>query len=51
MEQTSILYAMKLFIVESMNYFGKEGVQDGNCIFAASTESLESQCKLLLKTL
>ena len=34
---------MKLFIMESVNYFGKKGVQDGNCIFAASTESLESQ--------
>ena len=51
MEQISILYAMKLLIMESVKCFGKKGVQDGNCSFAASTESLESQCKVFLKTL
>ena len=42
---------MKLFIMECVNCFGKKGVQDGNCIFTASTESLESQCKVFLKSL
>ena len=42
---------MKLFIMGSVKCFGKKGVQDGNCIFVASTKSLESQCKLFLKTL
>ena len=51
MEQISVLYAMKLFIVESVNCFGKKGVQDRKYIFAASTESLESQCKVFLKAL
>ena len=37
---------MKLFIIESVNCFGKKGVQDGNCIFVTSTESLESQCSV-----
>ena len=43
MEQISVLYAVKLFIMESVNCFGKKCVQDGNCIFAALTESSESQ--------
>ena len=47
----SILYAMKLFIMTSVNCYGKKGIQNGNCIFAASTESLESQCKVFLKIL
>ena len=42
---------MKLFIMESVNCFGKNGVQDGKCIFAVLTESLENQHKTFLKTL
>ena len=42
---------MKLFIMKSVNCFGKKGVQHGQCIFAASAESLESQYKTFLKTL
>ena len=34
---------MKLFIMKSVNCFGKKGVEDGKCILAASTVSLESQ--------
>ena len=51
MEPTCTLYAMNVFIMESMNHFGKKCVQDGKCIFAALTESLESQYKTFLKTL
>ena len=51
MEQKIVLYAMKIFIMESMTCFGKKGVQDGNCIFAASTESLESQNKVFVNNL
>ena len=51
MEQIRILYAMKLFIMERVNCFGKKGVEDGKCVFAASMESLESQCEVALKTL
>ena len=42
---------MKLFIMESVNCFDKRGVQDGKCTFAASAEFLESQYKVVLKTL
>ena len=51
MEQICTLHATNLFIMENVNYFGKKCVQDGKCIFAASAESLESQCKTVLKTL
>ena len=51
MEQISILHAMKLFNMKSVNCFGKKVVQDGKFIFAASMESLESPCKVFLKTL
>ena len=51
MEQISILHSMNLFIMESVNCFGKERVQDRKCIFPALTESLENQCKTFLKTL
>ena len=37
--------------MESIKSFGKKDVQDGNCIFTASTESLDRQCKTFLKTL
>ena len=40
---------MNLFIMESVNCFGKKCVQDGICIFVASAESLESQGKEFLK--
>ena len=43
MEQISILYAMKLFIMEYVNCFGKKGAKNGKCIFATSAESFESQ--------
>ena len=51
MEQICTLYAMNHFILESLNCLGKKCVQDGKHIFAASTESLESQYKTFLKTL
>ena len=34
---------MNLFIMESVNCFGKKRVQDEKCIFPASIESLESK--------
>ena len=43
-------YAMNLFIMENVNCFGKKYVEDGKCIFEASTESLECQYKTFLKT-
>ena len=42
---------MNLFIMESVNWFGKKYVQAGKCILVASIESLESQYKTFLKTL
>ena len=42
---------MNLFAMENVNCFGKKCIQDGKCIFAASTESFESQYKIFLKTL
>ena len=51
MEQAGILYGMKLFIMKSVNCFGKKDVQEGTCIFAASAESLESQCKAFFQIL
>ena len=42
---------MNLFIMESVNCFGKKRVQDRKCIFPALTESLENPYKTFLKTL
>ena len=47
MEQITVLYVMKIFIMESI----KKGIQDENCIFAASTEFLESQNKVFVNNL
>ena len=40
---------MKFFVMKSVNCFGKKDVQEGKCIFAASTESLVSQCNLFIQ--
>ena len=42
---------MNLLIMGSVNCLGKKCIQDGKRTFPASTESLESQYKTLLKTL
>ena len=47
--QISTLHAINLFIMKSLNCFGKKRVQDGKCIFTAAIGSLESQCKTFSK--
>ena len=46
----SLIFAMSLFIMKSVNYFGKKSAQGGKCIMAVSTEFLGSQYKTPLKT-
>ena len=48
MEQTCTFYALSVFIVEIA--WVRNMFKDRKCILAASTESLESQCKTFLKT-
>ena len=42
---------MSLFIMESVNFFGKKPVQVVKCIVAASPEFAESQSKIFLEIL
>ena len=42
---------MSLFVMESVSYFGKKTIQVGKCVMAFSTEFLESQYIIFLKTL
>lgn len=50
MKRMSLLYAMSLLIIESVNYFGKKTTQVGKCIISVSTKFSESQYKTFLKT-
>ena len=49
MEEICTLYALNLFIVEAA--WVRNMFEDGKYILVASTESLESQCKTILKNL
>ena len=41
--QMGFLCAMSFFIMESVNFFGKESIQVRKCVIAVSPECLESQ--------